>query len=311
MFNNLKTTTMRNTNTFSILFWTDQKNMKDGQALLYARITVDGKRVNLSLKRKINILLWDAKKKRAKGTSSEARQISLYLDQTHTQLFQCYQDLKFKGELITAQLIKASYGGELETSKTLQELIDYHTRKIESTLAPGTIINFGITENYINRFLTTSLKTTDVFLKQLDYKFICDFETFLHRYWPKGHPKAMNHNTVMKHLQRLRKMVTLAFHMEWLDKDPFIRWKPIWEKKEREFLSENELSNLETYYFPIERLERVRDLFVFSCYTGISYADIIALNEFNICKGIDGNDWIISKRQKTKIPIKVPILDKA
>jgi site-specific recombinase XerD len=285
--------------------------MKDGQALLYARITVDGKRVNLSLKRKIDVSLWDAKKKRAKGTSSEARQINLYLDQTHTQLFQCYQDLKFKGELITAQLIKAGYGGELETSKTLQELIDYHTRKIESTLAPGTIINFGITENYIKRFLTTSLKTTDVFLKQLDYKFICDFETFLHKYWPKGHPKAMNHNTVMKHLQRLRKMVTLAFHMEWVDKDPFIRWKPTWEKKEREFLSENELSNLETYYFPIERLERVRDLFVFSCYTGISYADIITLNEFNISRGIDGNDWIISKRQKTKIPIKVPILDKA
>lgn len=302
---------MRTTNTFSILFWADQKKPNDEQALLYARITVDGKRVNLSLKRKIDVSLWDAKKKRAKGTSGEARQINLYLDQTHMQLFQCYQDLKFKGELITAQLIKASYGGELETSKTLKELIDYHTRKIESTLAPGTIINFGITENYIKRFLTTSLKTTDVFLNQLDYKFICDFETFLHKYWPKGHPKAMKHNTVMKHLQRLRKMVTLAFHMEWLDKDPFIRWKPTWEKKEREFLSENELSNLETYNFPIERLERVRDLFVFSCYTGISYADIITLNEFNISKGIDGNDWIISKRQKTKTPIKVPILDKA
>jgi site-specific recombinase XerD len=302
---------MRSTNTFSILFVANQKKKNDDQALLYARITVDGKRVNLSLKRKIDVSLWGAKKKRAKGTSSEARQINLYLDQTHTQLFQCYQDLKFKGGLITAQLIKASYGGELETSKTLQELIDYHTRKIESTLAPGTIINFEITENYIKRFLTTSLKTTDVFLKQLDYKFICDFETFLHKYWTKGHPKAMNHNTVMKHLQRLRKMVTLAFHMEWLDKDPFIRWKPTWEKKEREFLSENELSNLETYYFPIERLERVRDLFVFSCYTGISYADIMTLNEFNINKGIDGNDWIISKHQKTKIPIKVPILDKA
>ena len=113
--------------------------------------------MSLSLKRKIDVSLWNAKKKKAKGTSSETRQINLYLDQTHTQLFQCYQDLKFKGELITAQLIKASYGGELETSKTLQDLIDYHTRKIESTLAPGTIINFGITESYIKRFLTTSL----------------------------------------------------------------------------------------------------------------------------------------------------------
>ena len=87
---------MRITNTFSILFWADQKNTNDDQALLYARITADGKRANLSLKRKIDVSLWDAKKKREKGTSSEARQINLYLDQMHTQLFQYYQDLKFK-----------------------------------------------------------------------------------------------------------------------------------------------------------------------------------------------------------------------
>ncbi|MGS2738479.1 site-specific integrase [Sinomicrobium sp. M5D2P17] len=137
--------------------------------------------------------------------------------------------------------------------------------------------NFGVTEGYIKRFLHNVRKTSDVYLKQLNYKFICDFEDYLHTYWPNSHPIAMGHNTVMKHLQRFRKIVTLAFHIEWLDKDPFIRWKPTWEKREREFLSENELSNLETYYFPIDRLDRVRDLFVFSCYTGISYADLIKL----------------------------------
>jgi site-specific recombinase XerD len=106
-------------------------------------------------------------------------------------------------------------------------------------------------------------------------------------------------------------MVTLAYHLEWINRDPFIRWKPTFEKREREFLSANELSNLETYYFPIKRLERVRDLFVFSCYTGISYADIIKLNNTHIHKGIDGNNWIITNRQKTKKIVKIPLLDKA
>lgn len=257
---------MRTKNTFSVLFWVDQKNYTNNQALLYARITVNGKRVNISLKQKIALNLWDNKNKKAKGNSAEARQINLYLNQVNTQLFQCFQNLKFKSELITAQVIKADYNGESENSKTLQNLIDYHSRKIENILASGTIINFGVTEGYINKYLNRTLKTTDIFLKQLDYKFICDFENFLHCFWPKGHPKAMSQNTVMKHIQRLRKMVTLAYHLEWLDRDPFVRWKPIYEKREREFLSENELSNMENYYFPIERLERVRDLFVFSCY---------------------------------------------
>ncbi|GFD80390.1 transposase [Tenacibaculum sp. KUL118] len=302
---------MRTKSTFSILFWADQKNAKNNQALIYARVTVNQKRANISLKKKISLELWNPKTKKAKGSSAEARQINQYLTQVNAQLFQCYQDLKFKGELITSQIIKAYYLGEAENQKSLKELLEYHSNKIESTLALGTIRNFGVTEGYINRFLQKKLKTTDIFLKQLNYKFICDFESYLHNYYPKGHPKAMSNNTIMKHLQRLRKIVTLGYHMEWIDKDPFVRWKPSYEKTERQFLSENELSNLETYHFPIERLERVRDLFVFSCYTGISYSDIMLLTPDNIHIGIDGNNWIITKRKKTKTPVKIPLLEKA
>ncbi|MDT0677794.1 site-specific integrase [Autumnicola musiva] len=219
--------------------------------------------------------------------------------------------INFEGKKVTGKLIKAVYLGEDENSKTLQNLIDYHSRKIEKTLAPGTIKNFKITEGYLFNFLNKERKTSDIYLRELDYKFLCDFENYLISYYPKDHPKAMSHNTAMKHIQRLRKMVTLAYNMEWIDKDPFRRWKNTFEKREREFLSANELSNLETYEFPIERLERVRDLFVFSCYTGISYVDVMKLTLNNISTGIDGNNWIFTKRQKTKTPIKVPLLEPA
>ncbi len=302
---------MRATNTFSILFWIDQKNAKNNHALIYARVTVNQKRVNISVKRKVLIPLWNQKTQKAKGNSAEARQINRYLSQVQNQFFQCYQDLQYKGELITAKLIKENFLGEGESSKTLQNLLEYHANKTESTFAKGTIRNFGVTKGYLEKFLEKERKTSDIYLTQLDYKFICDFESFLHSYWPKGHPKALGHNTVMKHIQRLRKCVTLAYHLEWLDKDPFIRWKSTFEKTNRGFLSANELSNLENYPFLGDRLERVRDLFVFSCYTGISYIDLIQLSEDNIAKGIDGYNWIISKRQKTKGSIKVPILEKA
>ena len=302
---------MRSTNTFSILFWADQKNATNGEALVYARITVNQKRANISLKRRVPVKLWDPKKNRSKGTSAEARQLNQYIDQTYTKLFQIYQDLKFQEKLITAKLIKAHYTGENEQSKSLQNLIAYHSKKIENTLAKGTIRNFGVTENYLNKFLNKVKKTTDIYLKELDYKFLCDFENYLTNYWPVGHPKALSQNTIMKHIQRLRKMVTLAYHMEWIPRDPFVRWKPVYEKKQREFLSENELLNMETFEFSIERLERVRDLFVFSCYTGISYVDIMNLTEENLVLGMDGGNWIYTKRQKTKSAVKVPFLGKA
>lgn len=302
---------MKTANTFSILFWITTPRFNDQKSDLFVRITVDGKRANIGLKRKLFPDQWDSNMKKVLGNSKEARQINHLINQTQSKLYDIYQELKYKEKLVTAKLIKAKFFGEDEDSKTLQEIIEYHSKKIENTLSKGTVRNFGVTENYINRFLNKKLKTTDVFLKQLNYKFVSDFETFLLNYYPKGHPKSMSHNTVMKHIQRLRKIITLAYHIEWIDKDPFIRWKPTFERTQREFLSTNELSNLETYEFPIERLDRVRDLFVFSCYTGISYTDIVKLTLDHVMIGMDGNKWIFTKRQKTGTPVKIPLLDKA
>ena len=278
---------MRTSTTFSIRFWADSQNAKNNLALVYARVTVNQKRLSLSLKKRVPLHLWDAKSQRLTGNSNVSNQFNQYLVEVQTQLFQIYQNLKFKGVAITAQKVKSAYCGEHKIEKTLIDLIKYHSKKIEHTHAIGSIRNFAITENYIKKFLLKEKKTADVSLNELDYKFLCDFERYLHSYYPKKHDRQMSHNTVMKHIQRLRKIVTLAYHLEWLDKDPFRRWKMTFEKKERDFLTANELSNLENYVFPIKRLERVRDLFLFSCYTGLCYIDIKNLTKANILKGIE------------------------
>lgn len=302
---------MKSQNTFAILFWINASRAKNGVANIYARVTVNQKRANISLKHSIHTDKWDANKKRSKGTDAKARQLNGYLDQTYTRLFQIYQDLTYQEELVTAKIIKARFLGDDEKSKSLLDLIEYHKRKIENTLTKGTIKNFGVTESYLNKFLQKEKRTTDIYLKQLDYKFLVDFENYLASVWPVGHPRAMSQNTIMKHIQRLRKMVTLAYHLEWLERDPFARWKPQYEKTNREFLSETELERLESHEFNSDRLDRVRDLFVFSCYTGISYVDIMALTADNITRGINGGNWIVTKRQKTKSAVKVPLLEKA
>jgi site-specific recombinase XerD len=104
-------------------------------------------------------------------------------------------------------------------------------------------------------------------------------------------------------------MVTLAFHLEWIDKDPFVKFKFSFDKSEREFLSQTELQSIENYETDIERLNIVKDLFIFSCYTGIAYIDIMKLTNDNVLTGIDGGQWIITKRTKTNTPVKIPILE--
>lgn len=302
---------MRTKHTFSTFFWLQTTRAINNEALLYIRITVDGKRVNLSLKKRVPVSLWDAKKKKAKGTSAQSKQINLYIEEVSTKLFQIYQDLKFKDELITAKLIKSLYSGDDLQSKSLKNIFSYHSQKIANTLASGSIRNFGITENYVFKFLEKKKSTTDIYLNQLNFEFLSHFELFLCDIWPIGHPKALSNNTRMKHIQRLRKVVTLAYHLEWIDRDPFVRWKMTYDKTNREFLSEVELKNLEDKVFISKRLDRVRDLFVFSCYTGISYIDIMNLKPNNLVISIDGGNWIMTKRQKTDTIVKVPLLGQA
>lgn len=132
---------MRTKNTFSTIFWLQSSRAINNEALLYARVTVNQKRLNISLKKKVTVSIWDPHLRKAKGNSAESRQINQYLTQVSAQLFQIYQDLSFKNQFITAQLIKSNFLGEGENHKTLKEIIAYHSSKIENTFAKGTIIN--------------------------------------------------------------------------------------------------------------------------------------------------------------------------
>src|SRR5690606_165010 len=141
---------------------------------------------------------------------------------------------------------------------------------------------------YITDFLLTKYKVTNIYLKQLDYNFILKFQMYLKAHKPVDHHKPMGNNTVMKHIERFRKMITLAYKLDWIEKDPFINFDAKFDKVERNFLSESELFAIEEKHFSIERLCFVRDMFVFACYTGLSYIDAISLEPSDILHGIDG-----------------------
>ncbi len=302
---------MKSQNTFAILFWVSSTRIKNGQVSVYARITVNGKRINISLKRKVALSEWNSSKGRARGTKQESRLLNRYLDQVQSRIYESYEQLRAENELISAQTIKARFLGEDDQEYSLLTLVDYHNTQMSETLSYSTLKNYFTTQKYIRLFLLEKRKKDDIYISKLTYRFIVDFEKFLRSHVPDDHQKPMGNNTVMKHIQRLRKMVTLAYKMEWIDKDPFIRFKPNYIRNDREFLREDELLAIEEKQFTIERLQIVKDLFIFSCYTGLSYIDVMQLSEENVQLGIDGNLWIITNRQKTDKKVRIPLLKKA
>lgn len=301
---------MHTSSTFSILFWVYGKRAINNQTNIYVRITVNGKRVNLSLKQKINLDSWDAKRQKVKGNGIVSRKINMYLDDTKSSLVQCYRELNSENRILTPQLVKDRFLGVDKKNHTLNDIILYHNEKTASKLSEKTLCHYKTSQKYVGEYLKEEFNKSDIFLQDLDYAFIIGFESFLRNYRPKHYQGKIGNNAVMKHIQRLRKMVTLAYHIEWIERDPFIKFKPKLEKTEREFLSEAELKTIENFSSNIERLSIVKDLFIFSCYTGISYADIMKLTPQNIVFGIDGNKWIMAKRNKTGTPFKIPLLAK-
>ena len=291
----------------TLSFWVNATRIKNNEVSVYGRITVNGKRANISLQRKVILSEWDSKRGRAKGNKQESRLLNRYLDQVKNRIYIAYDELIKEKAFICSQSIKARFLGEDNEEYSLLTLIDYHNTQMSESLSYGTLKNYFTTQKYIKIFLNKK-KIQDIYLSQLTFRFLVDFEKFLRSYTPEDHQKKMENNTVMKHIQRLRKMVTLAYKMEWIDKDPFIKFKPTYIKNEREFLREDELQDIIEKELSIERLTLVKDLFIFSCYTGLSYIDVMQLNEDNIALGIDGGRWIVTNRQKTHNKVKIPLL---
>ncbi|OKS85916.1 hypothetical protein RG47T_1362 [Mucilaginibacter polytrichastri] len=308
----LKLIDMRSTSTFGIQFVIRlPKQQKNDQATVFARISVNGRRCEISLKKKVNPEQWDDAKGKARGTKEETRKLNEHIERIRTLIADSYHQLVQQKKTVTVDAVKALFLGSDQSEYTLIKLGEYHNREMQDKLAKGTMKNYYTTQKYIGKFLKDKCHRADISLTELNYKFILDFESYLSHHQPKDHQKPLTNNGIMKHMERLCKMVTMAVTMDWIEKDPFAKYKLHFNKVERFYLTKEELAAMEKKNFRIERLQTVKDLFLFSCYTGLAYIDTMNLTAANIVKGIDGEDWLSTSRQKTDIDVRVPLLPHA
>jgi integrase len=294
----------------SILFYLiSSKKDKNGLIPIYIRITLNGRRSELSSHRKIHPSDWDNMACQAKGASEEARILNNYLDSQKAKIYRQFNILESLGKPFTADDLKNRMTGKKVKHHSLIEVFEYHNNQLKQKIginyAKGTYKNYSSTLSRLKSFLLFQYRKTDIFLMDLKYSFVTNFELYLKTQHSCGQ------NSAMKHIVRLKKIVNLAMKNEWLDKDPFRNYKASYEEVNRGYLTKEELTRLEEKAFTIPRLEKVRDVFVFCCYTGFAYADVKELTPADITTGIDGEKWIITYRRKTNHRSPVPLLPQA
>ena len=300
------------THTFNVHFWLKKTAIrKDRTIPIYARIWINSLYADISTKEAVLEQHWCTKATRVKKRKEKAKFLNDNLDLIVSQIKKAYKELKNEERPITAQAIKARYLGKDRAVTTVKELLKYHKEHELKKLAPGTRGNYGATEKYVERFIKKQYKSKDIPLVQVGYTFIVNFEDYLRTCPPLREGQPLNNNGIMKHLERLQKMTSLALKHRWIKTNPFALYQLKYEEFDCPFLEQFELDSMVMLNISNKSMCLVRDIFVFSCYTGLCYIEVKNLKEKDIVNGIDGEEWIMVRRQKSKTPVKLPLLDEA
>jgi site-specific recombinase XerD len=292
---------------FSLHFYLKKpKNYLKGSMPIYLRITVDGIPKEISTGRQCDPGRWNPNADRCSGTKEDAKSLNAFLDILQTKVYEVRRKLLEKNEVITAEKLKNTLKGTDGTVRKLMTIFQQHNDEVNNLVgkdfAPGTLERYKTSYDHTKSFMEWKYGVSDLDIKKLDYEFVSQYE-----FWLKS-VRNCNHNTSIKYISNFRKIVNRCIRNGWLDRDPFVGFKMTKKEVIPEFLTEHEIKIIVKKKFASGRLNEVRDVFIFCCYTGLAFVDVEKLKPSEIGIGIDGSKWIFTNRQKTETLSRIPLL---
>jgi len=277
-----------------------------GKLPIYVRLTVNGQRLEFSSKKFIEKSKWSPEMTKMKGQSEEARSVNSYLEMIRSKVLGAELELLHKNEDITIENFQAILLDKNKANRMLVSIFQDHNNKMKELLgkqyAPGTLQRFEVTLNHLKNFLNWKYKVTDIRIDKIDFAFITDFEFYLRSI------KNCANNTAVKYVRNFRKIINICLNNDWIEKNPFSKYEGKVYEVDKEFLTEEEINKIYNKTITNTRLDQVRDIFIFCCFTGLAYIDVQQLRKDHLGIGIDGNKWIFKNRQKTDTRSKIPLL---
>ncbi|WP_242158222.1 site-specific integrase [Aestuariivivens sediminis] len=298
-------------NKLNILFViTSSRTRKDNNASLICRITFNKSRKQFSTGISINPKNWNSKQQYVEPPEPDAELKNTQLSLIKTKLSQAFLMLQVQEKDFTVEDIYKTYKGEkIEKQYKVMEFFERYLKRLKTLIGIDikevTWDKFYYIKEDVKRFIKWKFKTNDIPLKELKANFLTELDYYFKT------QQQIKQVTINKKIQRFRKVVKVAVAENFLEKDPFLLFRAKHVKKEMTYLTPEELEKLDNHGFKQPRLKLVQDLFIFSCYTGLPYRELMNLERKHIIKGFDGNLWIEMLREKTAKGLSIPILPKA
>ena len=295
-----------NTN-ISILFYAKKsRTTADGLVPIYTRVTIDGQRIEFSAQRTIHPDKWSSEGNRAKGTGPEAKAINSYLDAIKSRIYDHQQQLIRDNKSVNAENMRNKILGIEKQRHMLIPIFQQHNSDVKTLIgkdyASATHNRFETSLKHIIDFLKWKYKVSDIDIRDIDHEFVTSYEFFL-----KSVCNCAN-NTTVKYVRNFGKIIRICLANGWIDRNPFLNYKGRIKEVARIYLDQEEIDTIHNKSFSNPRLDLVRDIFIFSCYTGLAYSDVKKLTRNHIGIGIDRGRWIFINRTKTDTRANIPIL---
>lgn len=298
---------MSSKNTFRLLFFVNKsKTNKDGAPIML-RITINGTQVAMNVRRRIQLTDWNTKTGMPHVHDALTDDLHMYLETLRNKAFTAFTELSQEFDEVTPQLVRDHLQGvKGGSTRTIMDIWQEHNDETKRCI--GKECSYALWQkhnaafNHFMAFLRRKYRVTDMPIKQVRFNVIREFLEYL-----MGE-KDLSYNTSIKVLQLMKKITSRALKSGWLKVDPFIEISLTLKETDRPYLTEDELNAIREKHFHMKRLELVKDLFLFSCYTGMAYADVKKLCRAEIERTPDGLWWIKTRRQKTRQKSQIPLL---
>ncbi len=294
---------------FSVIFITQNGKPKaDGTVPILTRITVNGEMCHFSTRQSIMPGRWLSKEYRCIGTTREEKQINNILDELKVLVKRRYESFLTSGQTITATKLKQSIMCLDESSYSYIELCnifiaDYEKLCQAKGYGKESLMRYILMRKRLSEFITKEYKVSDIPLSDINKRFLDKLYLWLCT------DKKLANNTATKFIHRCSTVYRVAIDNGWVNKNPFPAQKLRLDKVDRGYLTKEELSRMIQKEFATKRLELVRDLFIFACYTGFAYIDVTRLNKDMLVEEADGTLWIKTHRQKTNVAVNMRLLE--
>ena len=285
---------------------------KSGKAPIMGRITVNRTMAQFGCKLSCRPELWNARESRLDGKSREAVETNAKLDKLLLAVNAAFDTLVERGQDFDATAVKDLFQGSMDTQMTLLRMTDRICEDLKARIgidrAKGTYPGYYYMRKRLGEFIQWQFKTKDIAFGQLSEQFIHDYQNYV------MDVKGLAVDTVRHYLAILKKVCRIAYKEGYAERCFFANFTlPKQMERTPRALSREDFEKIRDVEIPAWRTTHIlaRDLFLFACYTGTAYADVVSVTRENLYTDDDGSLWLKYRRKKNELRASVKLLPEA